>query len=56
MSHDVVNILMYHSIAKGPRPLAIAPETFRMQLDTLARCGFRGAALRDYIADRKSVV
>jgi peptidoglycan/xylan/chitin deacetylase (PgdA/CDA1 family) len=43
-----VNILMYHSIAKGRGPLAIAPETFRSQLDTLAECGYRAVALRDY--------
>jgi len=41
---------MYHSIAQGPAPLAITPETFRMQLDMLDRCGFRGVALRDYMS------
>ena len=45
-----VNILMYHSIAKVPGPVAIAPETFRMQLDMLAERGFRGVALREYIS------
>ena len=44
-----VNILMYHSIAKGCGPLAIAPETFRSQLDALAERGYRGIALRDYV-------
>lgn len=44
-----VDILMYHSIAKGRGPLAIAPETFRSQLDALAERGYRGIALRDYV-------
>jgi peptidoglycan/xylan/chitin deacetylase (PgdA/CDA1 family) len=45
-----VNILMFHSISEGRGPLAIDPGVFRMQLDTLAHAGFRGAALRDAVA------
>jgi peptidoglycan/xylan/chitin deacetylase (PgdA/CDA1 family) len=44
-----VNILMYHSIANGPGPLAIPVDTFRRQLDALAERGFRGVTLRDYV-------
>lgn len=44
-----VKILMYHSIANGPGPLAIPVEIFRRQLDALADCGLCGVALRDYM-------
>ena len=45
-----VNILTYHSIADGPPPLAIAPSTFRMQLDALVESGFHGVSLRTCMA------
>jgi len=45
-----VNILTYHSIADGPPPLAITPDTFRMQLETLAVLGYRGVSLRACMA------
>ena len=47
------DILMYHSISEGPGPLSIPPLTFRMQMETLADCGFRCVSLRDHLsADR----
>lgn len=48
-AHHDVSILMYHSIAQGRGPLAVAPGTFRSQLDALAKRGYRGIALRDYL-------
>ena len=45
-----VRILMYHSIAQGRGPLAMPPGTFRRHLDALAERGYRGIALRDYLA------
>ena len=45
-----VSILMYHSIASGRGPLAISPAIFRGHLDALADRGFRGVALREYVA------
>ncbi len=47
-----VDILTYHSIATGPGPLAIRPETFQIQMETIAQCGFRGVSLRDYFGMR----
>jgi peptidoglycan/xylan/chitin deacetylase (PgdA/CDA1 family) len=49
-----VDILLYHSIANGPPPLAISPVTFRMHLQALAAHGFRGVSLREYMAHRVS--
>jgi peptidoglycan/xylan/chitin deacetylase (PgdA/CDA1 family) len=41
---------MFHSVGEGRGPITIDPGVFRMQLDTLAEAGFRGAALRDAVA------
>jgi peptidoglycan/xylan/chitin deacetylase (PgdA/CDA1 family) len=49
---EAVNILMYHSIAEGPAPLAIPATTFRAQLDVVAECGLRGVSLSEYIRAR----
>jgi peptidoglycan/xylan/chitin deacetylase (PgdA/CDA1 family) len=53
MPADGVDILMYHSISEGPGPLSISPSIFRMQMQTLADCGFRGVSLSDYISIRQ---
>lgn len=50
MPRDAADILMYHSISAGPGPLSISPSTFRMQMQALSDCGFRGVSLHDYLS------
>ena len=45
-----VNILMYHSISCGPKPLCITPQVFSRQLAVLQDCGRYGISLGEYVA------
>lgn len=43
-----VNILMYHSISGEPGPTSIPPATFKVQIETLAACGYQAVSLADF--------
>ncbi|MEO8302727.1 MAG: polysaccharide deacetylase family protein [Betaproteobacteria bacterium] len=44
-----VPVLTFHSISSEPGPTSIAPETFRMQMDVLAECGFGAMTCQEFI-------
>jgi len=44
-----VPVLAYHSISREGGPTSIAPETFRMQMDVLAECGFASMTCGDFL-------
>ena len=44
-----VPVLTFHSISSEPGPTSIAPETFRMQMDTLAEFGFSAMTCQEFI-------
>lgn len=48
-----IDILMYHSISTEPGPTSIAPDIFRMQIDTLVDCGYGAASLSQFAAWRR---
>jgi peptidoglycan/xylan/chitin deacetylase (PgdA/CDA1 family) len=50
MMLKTIDILMYHSLSDGPGPTRIAPEIFRLQMETVAEHGYRGVALADLAA------
>ncbi len=47
-----IDILMYHSIADDPGPTSIAPDAFRMQIETLVELGYSAVPLADVPAWR----
>src|SRR5947209_20548071 len=51
-SRASLDILMYHSIGTARKPLGVSRDTFRMQLDVLAECGFQGVSLGNAFASR----
>jgi len=50
---DTLAVLAFHSISHGPGPTSIPPDTFRLQLDALARSGFRSLTCREFLAWRE---
>lgn len=42
-------VLTYHSISAEPGPTSIPLETFRMQMDVLADCGFGSLKCQDFL-------
>ncbi len=46
---DTALVLTYHSISAMPGPTSIAPETFAMQMETLAACGYESATLEQFL-------
>jgi peptidoglycan/xylan/chitin deacetylase (PgdA/CDA1 family) len=46
---DGLAVLAFHSISSEAGPTSIPSETFRMQLDVLAECGFASMTSRDFL-------
>jgi peptidoglycan/xylan/chitin deacetylase (PgdA/CDA1 family) len=49
-----VLVLTYHSVAPGAGPTSIAPETFAMQMATLAECGYAALTLDQFLDWRRA--
>jgi peptidoglycan/xylan/chitin deacetylase (PgdA/CDA1 family) len=47
---DSVLVLTYHSISSAPGPTSIDAATFRMQMDTLAECGYTVLSGQEFLA------
>jgi peptidoglycan/xylan/chitin deacetylase (PgdA/CDA1 family) len=45
-----LNVLMYHSISNGTGPTSISAETFRIQIQALASCGYQTVSLDEFRA------
>lgn len=45
----IVPVLTFHSISSEPGPTSIAPETFRMQMDVLAECGYAAMTCQEFV-------
>lgn len=47
---DRALVLTYHSISDAPGPTNIAPATFAMQMEMIARCGYTSARVGEFLA------
>ena len=46
---DHALVLTYHSISDAPGPTSISPDSFAMQMETLARCGYASARTQEFL-------